>query len=94
MIRLVVRHPGTLLGREVQPGDLIGVDLESAAPVVFVAELPRNVGQLLGAIVDGTVEPIDLSPDAAAQLLAPPPSSPRSSRVLDITARLGSASSG
>lgn len=90
MIRTVVRRPGILLGREVQPGDVVCIDLESDAPVVLACYLPRNVGQLLGALEDGMVEAIDLTPDDARALLSPPPTPPRppAPRVLDLRARL------
>lgn len=90
MIRTVVRRAGILLGREVQPGDVVCIDLTSNAPVVLAATLPRNVGQLLGAIEDGMVETVDLTPDDARALLSPLPTPPRprAPRVLDLQARL------
>ena len=94
MIHLVVRRSGTLLGRDIQPGDVLCIDLESSAPIVLGVELPRNIGQVLGAMVEGSVEPVDITPDAARDLLAPRTSAARPPRVLDLRPRLGSASAG
>lgn len=86
MLHLIVRRPGVLLGREVRPHDVISIDLSSDQPVVLVSEVPRNVGQLLGALTDGAVDPIDITPDVARELLSPSPASPP--RVLPLRPRL------
>lgn len=83
-----MRRAGVLLGREVREGDVLSVDLGGPDRVILGAELPRNDGALLGAIMDGTLEPVNLAPDAARALLAPPPSPRRPPRVLDLRARL------
>jgi hypothetical protein len=88
MIRVVVRVEGVLLGRRVYPGDILCIDLTSDAPVILGAELPRNVGQLLGALEAGLVEAVDVTPDDARSLLAPRPSPPPPPRVLDLRSRL------
>lgn len=83
-----MRRTGVLLGREVREGDVLAVDLRDPGRVVLAAELPRNDGQLLGAMMEGVIEPVNLAPDAARELLAPPPSPRRPPRVLDLQARL------
>lgn len=93
MIRLVVRRRATVLGREVEPGDVLSVDLASRECVVLAARIPRNDGALLVALNDGLVDPVDITPDDARELLeaAQPPRLPlRAPRVLHLPVRRAS----
>lgn len=89
MLTFVVREPAVIGGRPVQPGDVIRVHVGAIdRPAILAIELPHNEGELLGALVDGVLDPINLSPDDAVQILERQRALAQTPRLLDLTARL------
>jgi len=89
MLTFVVRSAATLGGRAVQPGDVIRVHVgQHERPVVLAAEMVHNEGELLGALVEGVLDPINLAPSDAVEIFEQRRRASQPPRLLDLTARL------
>lgn len=68
----VVRTAGVVLGRPVQPGDVVTLAVREGR-IALAVELPFNPGGILAALEDGLLDPIDVPvADVQAQLRPTP----------------------
>lgn len=79
-LRFTTTRACTIGDTPIPAGAVVDLDDEAMDSVVAI-RLPHNPGALLGLLVDGSIQPIDLSPSAARDMLTPPPP-PADSRVL------------
>ncbi len=66
-------------------GSFVGVD---GATVLVARELPPNFGVIAGALADGRLDPIDITPSSAMLAVRSFVSPPPPARVLDLVSRL------